>query len=113
MNWRALGCGLLAAALFVAVGVFGIWRSFAPPECPGSLPYEPASYQKVGAPTDEPRLAGVDTPLEAAGSASFGLASWNVWVDPGSVPDADEPLPARIVLECGTGDFQEYERGTP
>lgn len=113
MNWRAVGCGSLAAVAFVGIGLFGIWRSFAPPECPDLLPYQPASYQPVDERTPEPRLAGVDEPLTAAGSASFGLASWNVWLEPGREPTASgEPLPQRIVLDCGDGTFQAYQRGT-
>ena len=113
MNWRAIGCGSLAAVAFVGIGLFGIWRSFAPPECPDLLPYQPASYQPVDERTPEPRLAGVDEPLTAAGSASFGLASWNVWLEPRREPTASgEPLPQRIVLDCGDGTFQAYQRGT-
>lgn len=113
MNWRAIGCGSLAAVAFVGIGLFGIWRSFAPPECPDLLPYQPASYQPVDGRTPEPRLAGVDEPLTAAGSASFGLASWNVWLEPRREPTASgEPLPQRIVLDCGDGTFQAYQRGT-
>lgn len=113
MNWRAIGCGSAAVVVFVSIGLFGIWRSFAPPECPGRLPYEPASYQPIGERTAEPRLEGVDEPLMEAGSASFGLASWNVWLEPDRVPTASgEPLPQRIVLDCGDGTFQAYHRGT-
>ena len=113
MNWRAIGCGTLAAATFVLLGFWGITRTFAPEECPGTLPYEPAAYEPVGERTSEPRLEGVDEPLEQAGSASFGLASWDVWVEPGRVPSASgEPLPQRVVLECGDGGYQAYQRGT-
>lgn len=111
MNWRALGCGTLAVAVFVAVGAFGISRAMAPAECPDRLPYQPAAYRPVGPPTSAPMLPGVDEPLERAGRTAFGLASWEVWVEPGSAPRASaEPLPARIVLDCGDGTFQAYER---
>jgi hypothetical protein len=113
VNLRVVGCGSLAAVAFVGIGLFGIWRSFAPPECPGRLPYEPAAYEPVGDRTTEPRLEGVGEPLTAAGSASFGLASWDVWVEPDRVPAASgEPLPQRIVLDCDDGTFQAYQRGT-
>lgn len=112
MNWRALGCGTLAAAAFVAVGLFGISRALAPAECPGRLPYQPAAYEPVGDVMDEPRLEGVDAELERAGRTAFGLASWEVWVEPGTAPHpTDAPLPPRIVLDCGDGTFQAYERG--
>ena len=113
MNWRAIGCAGLAAAVFVIVAAFAVLRAGAPAECPASLPYEPATYRPAGDPTDAPRLQGVDGPLEEAGSIGFGLATWDVWVEPGRAPAASgEPLPQRIVLECGEGTYQAYQRGT-
>jgi hypothetical protein len=111
VNWRAIGCGTLAAAAFVAVGIFAIWRSYAPAGCPESLQYEPAPFVSDGAPTPQPTLAGVDEPLEAGGQFSFGLAAWSVWMPSGDAPTASgEPLPERIVLDCGDGTFQAYRR---
>lgn len=113
MSWRAFGCGTLAAAVFVLVGIVGIWRAGAPAECPAVLPYEPSAYRPTGDPTEEPILAGIEEELELAGTTSFGLATWEVWVEPGRVPSsADEPLPQRIVLACGDGGFQAYQRGS-
>lgn len=113
MSWRAIGCGTLVAAAFVLIGIIGIWRAAAPPECPDVLPYEPAAYRPAEEPMETPRLEGVDEPLELAGTTSFGLARWDVWVEPGRVPPtADDPLPQRIVLDCGNGTFQAYQRGT-
>ena len=112
MNPRAIGCGALAAAVFVAVGIFGILRAGAPAECPDLLPYRPAAYEPVGPATSAPRLEGITEPLEPAGSTSFGLASWEVYVEPGMVPaSSSATLPQRIVLECGDGTFQAYQRG--
>lgn len=111
MNGRAIGCGTLAAAVFVAVGIFGILRAGAPAECPDLLPYQPANYEPVGATTTEPTLDGIAGPLERAGSTSFGLARWEVYVEPGFAPAASgEALPQRIVLACGDGSFQAYQR---
>lgn len=113
MNRRALGCGTLGAIAFVGIGLFGIWRATAPAECPDALPYQPAAYRPVGPPTTEPVLEGIDEALELAGSTSFGLAQWEVYVVPGFAPTASgEPLPQRIVLDCGDGTFQAYHRGT-
>ena len=114
MNLRALGCGLLAAAAFVLIGVFAIWRAGAPAECPGLLPYEPAAYEPIGTPMAEPVLDGVDGELERASSVSFGLASWTVYLAPGTAPTASGvPLPPRIVLDCRDGTFQAFQRDTP
>jgi hypothetical protein len=113
MNWRAIGCGALAAGVFVLVGILSIVRVGAPAECPPSLPYDPAPYRPASEPTDSPRLEGIDEPLEQAGSTSFGLARWDVWVEPGRAPTASgEPLPQRIVLGCGDGTYRAYQRGT-
>lgn len=113
MSWRAIGCGTVGAVAFVLIGLIGIWRAGGPAECPTLLPYEPAAYRPAGEPTDEPQLEGIDEELELAGTTSFGLASWEVWVEPGRVPaSAQDPLPQRIVLACGDGTFQAYQRGT-
>lgn len=113
MNWRAFGCGTLGAAIFVGVGLIGIWRAGAPAECPDVLPYQPAAYEPVGTPAGSPTLSGIDGPLDRAGSTSFGLARWEVYVEPGVAPRASaDLLPQRIVLDCGNGSFQAYHRGT-
>ena len=113
MNWRAIGCAGLAAAVFVIVAAFAVFRAGSPAECPGTLPYEPAPYQPAGGVTAEPQLDGIDEPLERTeGAITFGLASWRVWVEPERAPiPSGEPLPQRIVLECGDGTFQAYQRG--
>ena len=113
MNWRAIGCVTVAAGVFVLVAALAVWRAGAPAECPTALPYEPATFQPVGEPTNDPALEGIEEPLEEAGSVTFGLATWRVWVEPGRAPAASgEPLPQRIVLECGNGTYQAYQRGT-
>jgi len=112
VNVRAVGCGALAAAVFIGVGIFGILRAGAPAECPARLPYEPAAFEPVGEATTEPALEGIAGPLDPAGSTSFGLARWEVFVEPGFAPAASGArLPQRIVLDCGDGTFQAYQRG--
>lgn len=112
MNWRAIGCGSLALAAFLLIGAWGILRATGPADCPDLLPYEPAAFAPVGETTAEPRLDGVASDLVEAGTVGFGLTSWTVWVEPDRAPTAsDEPLPQRIVLECGDG-FQAFQRGT-
>ena len=113
MNVRVAGCGILGVVVFVGIGIFGIWRASAPPECPGALPYEPATYRPVGEAAAEPSLQGSAGPPERVGTASFGLARWDVYVEPGFAPTASgEPLPQRIVLDCGNGEFQAYHRAS-
>lgn len=111
MSPRAVGCGILAAAGFVLIGVIAIWRAGAPAECPGLLPYDPAAYEPIGTPTAEPVLDGGQ--LERAAQVSFGLASWTVYLPPGTAPTASGvPLPRRIVLDCRDGTFQAFQRDT-
>jgi hypothetical protein len=102
----------LALAAFVLIGIWGIWRATGAADCPESLPYQPASYLPVGPVLSEPMLDGVEAELVPAGTVGFGLASWDVWVEPGRVPAAStDLLPQRIVLECGSG-YHAYQRGT-
>lgn len=119
MNLRALGCGLLAAATFVLIGVVAVWRAGAPAECPGALPYElpdqgRVTYEPIGTPMAEPVLDGADRPLERAPNpVSFGLASWTVYVPAGTAPTASgEPLPPRMVLDCQDGTYRTFQRRT-
>ena len=114
MNPRVLGCGLLAAAGFVLIAAFAIWRAGAPAECPGLLPYQPADYEPIGTPMAEPVLEGVAELERAPNPVSFGLASWTAYLPPGTAPTASGvPLPPRIVLDCRDGTFQAFQRETP
>ena len=112
MNWRAIGCGTVAAGIFVLTGLIAIWRAGPPPGCPATLEYTDAAYEPIGSPGHSPALEGVDAPLEPGFRTTVGFSSWTVWVDPADVPTASSaPLPARMVLECGDGTFQAYRRG--
>ena len=112
MNWRAIGCGALAAAAFVLLGVVAIFRAGAPGECPGLLPYEAGTYEPIGTPMTEPRMDGVSDELEATGEVRFGAAAWMVHLQPGTEPRASgEILPRRIVLDCQDGTYRTFQRG--
>lgn len=111
MNWRAIGCGLLAAAVFVLIGVFGIWRALAPAGCPPEFPTQAGVWRPVGETTAAPVLPGSDEELESAGQVGFGLATWELWVPPGTAPSpSGEALPERLVLRCDADTYQAYER---
>lgn len=113
MNLRVLGCGGLAVAAFVLIGLLAIWRAGAPAECPGRLPYDAGTYEPMGTPMPEPILTDAGSPLERAREVSFGLASWIVYVPAGTAPTASGvPLPPRIVLDCRDGTFQTFQRPT-
>jgi len=114
VNWRALGCGLLAAIVFVAIGLLGMSMAFSRLQgCPDRLQWGDAAYLTVGDPTEEPAFADGGEPVEI-GSTFFGLTSRRVWGPPGSVPMASVPSgsvferPQAIILDCDDGTFQEY-----
>ena len=111
MSWRAIGCGTLAAGVFVLVGLIAIWRAGPPPGCPSELEYADSAYEPTGSPAASPSLSGVDDALEPGFRTTVGFSSWTVWVDPADAPTASSaPLPASMVLECGDGTFQAYRR---
>jgi hypothetical protein len=113
VSWRAIGCGTLAAGVFVLVGLIAIWRAGPPPGCPATLEFTDAAYEPAGSPGDAPDLEGVDASLEPGFRTTVGFNSWTVWVDPAEVPTASSaPLPDLMVLECGDGTFQAYRRGS-
>lgn len=110
MNWRALGCGGLAALVFVAIGLLGMSRVLAPADCPPRFQVPDGMFAAAGERTDEPRLAGSDDELEPAGEVRFGYG-WELWLPPGTAPSASaDPLPDELVLGCPDGSFQAYQR---
>lgn len=107
-----IGCGTLAAGVFVLVGLIAIWRAEPPAGCPAQLEDPDGVYEPIGSASASPSLAGVDASLEPGFRTTVGFASWTVWVDPADLPTASAaPLPDRMVLECGDGTFQAYSRG--
>lgn len=110
MNWRALGCIGLAAVVFVLVGILGLSRALTPTACPPAFEVPSGRYMPIGEATSTPRLPDSDDTLEPAGELGLG-AAWELWLRPGEAPAASgEELPPQLVLECGDGTYQGYER---
>ena len=119
MNRRAIGCGLLAAAVFVAIGLYGMSLAFPTLEgCPDRLQWRDRGWLPVGSPAQEPIFGAGDTPV-LIGSTFIGLTTRRVWGPPGSVPLGSQPPgtvatgsdhgpPQRIILDCDNGTFQEF-----
>lgn len=114
MNWRALGCGLLAALLFVGIGLLGMSMAFSRLEgCPDRLQWGDSAYLPFGSAAPEPRFADGGEPVEI-GSTFIGLITRRVWGPTGSTPFGGSPSgsvaerPQRIILDCDDGTFQEY-----
>jgi hypothetical protein len=112
VNWRAIGCGTLAAGVFVAVGLFAILRAEPPPGCPTQLTFtDVGAYEPVGSPAAAAVLEGVSASPVPGFQTRAGLSTYTVWVDPADAPTASsDPLPEQIALECGDGTFQAYRR---
>lgn len=109
MNWRAIGCGLLAAGVFVGIGVLGMSLAFSRFDgCPPLVRWADRRYQPSGVPTDMPifEMPGEPVPL---GSTFIGLTTRSVFGPPGSRQStAASDRPDEIALDCGDGSFQTY-----
>ena len=113
MNWRVIGCGTLAIAVFLAVGLLGMSMAFNGLDgCPHRLQWGDRAYLAVGSPVAEPSFAeGSPAPI---GSTFIGLTTRRVWGPPWSAPSqsaADRP--DRIFLDCDDGSVQQFEVQTP
>jgi hypothetical protein len=108
VNWRAIGCGVAAAATFVAIGLLGMSLAFSRFDgCPPQLQWADRTYTPVGEALSSPTFDEGE-PVEI-GSTFIGLTTRRVYGPPGSEPNpsaADRPT--EIVLECGDGGFQPF-----
>lgn len=113
MNWRAIGCGLLAAVVFVAIGLYGMSLAFSRIDgCPTLLQWGDRTYLPVGKAAASPSFAE-GSPVEI-GSTFIGLTTRRVWGPPGSSPSplaADRP--DSIILDCSDGTVQAYHVKSP
>lgn len=107
MNWRALGCGLLAIVVFVAIGISGTLMALEPAGCPAQLQWVDRTYVAVGPPTDEPVVGSGDpAPL---GTTLIGVAGRTVFGPEGSTPSPNGGnRPDEIALDCGDETFVTY-----
>ena len=109
MNWRAIGCGTLAAAAFVGLGLLAMSMAFTRFEgCPTRLQWGDRAYAPAASPIASPSFASGGEPVEI-GSTLIGLTTRRVWGPPGSdAPESADVRPDRIILDCADGTFQEY-----
>lgn len=111
MNWRAAGCLVVGAALFVGIGLLGLWRVTSQTGCFDQLHTADGVYQAAGTPAPSPVLAGGEPAVEI-GSTLVGLATRRVYAPQGTNPDdPSEPRPSEVAVECGDGTFQAYRLG--
>jgi len=109
MNWRAIGCLVIGAAVFVGIGLLGMSVAFrAQPGCPPSLQWADRTYLAEGAPTSSPAFTEAGEPVPI-GSTFFGLTTRQMYGPPGSSPSTEaEDRPQTVALDCADGTFQTY-----
>jgi hypothetical protein len=109
MNWRAAGWGVLAIAVFLAVGLLGMSLAFRTESgCPGTLRWADRVYPADGTPAPSPAF---DEPGPAAeiGSTFLGLTTRTVFGPPGSSPSTEaDDRPDTVAMDCANGTFQTY-----
>ena len=108
MSWRLLGCAVLAAAVFVGLGLLALNLAIGRIGCPPTVVWGDRTYDAEGDPTQEP-VVGVGEPV-LLGSTFIGALSREVWGPEGTDPTPTEGdvLPDEIALSCGDGTYQSY-----
>jgi hypothetical protein len=107
VNWRAVGCAVLAAAVFVGLGLWSLQMAIGRPGCPETLLWGDRVYTAVGDPTALP-VVGSEEPVRL-GTILVGVVSRQVYGPSGSAPSPSaEDRPGEIALECGDGTFVSY-----
>lgn len=107
MNWRAVGCAVLAAAVFVGLGIWSLLMAIGRPGCPETFLWGDRVYTASGDPTAVP-VVGSGEPVRL-GTTLVGALSREVFGPPGSAPSADaKHRPDEIAVECGDGTFVTY-----
>jgi hypothetical protein len=110
VNWRAIGCGTIAAVAFVAIGLWGMSLAFSRFEgCPPSLQWGDRRYEPSGPTTDAPTFDRPGEPVPL-GSTFMGLTTRTVFGPPGSEPSPPATdRPTQVAVDCGDESFQTYD----
>jgi hypothetical protein len=107
VNWRALGCAVLAAVVFVGLGLWSLQMAIGRPGCPETLLWGERVYAAAGDATALPVVGG-EEPVRL-GTILVGVVSREVYGPPRSAPSPSaEDRPDKIALECGDGTFVSY-----
>ena len=107
MSWRAIGCAVLAAAVFIGLGILALQMAMGRPGCPPILRWDDRIYSAVNEPAELPAL-GSGEPVRL-GTTLVGVLSREVYGPAGSLPSPDaEDRPNEIALDCGNGTFVTY-----
>lgn len=116
MSWRPIGCAVLAAAAFVALGLWALQMAIGRPGCPQTLVWDDRIYTPAAAPAASPAL-GEGEPVRL-GTIQVGALSREIYGPKGSVPSPSaSDRPDAVALDCGDGTFVTYrftsQRQTP
>ncbi|MGH2462673.1 MAG: hypothetical protein ACRDFZ_03480 [Candidatus Limnocylindria bacterium] len=107
MNWRAVGCAVLAAALFVGLGLWALQMAIGRPGCPPTLRWGDRVYSASGSPGPSPVVASGE-PVRL-GTTFVGAVTREVFGPAGSAPSPEgEDRPDEIALDCGDSTFVTY-----
>ncbi|HJT64790.1 MAG TPA: hypothetical protein VJ839_08485 [Candidatus Limnocylindria bacterium] len=107
MSWRLLGCGLLGAVVFVALGIWALTLAMGRIGCPATLNWDDQIYVAVGETTSTPSL-GEGEPVQL-GVTFVGVLTREVYGPEGSSPTAEpRDRPEQLALACGDETFQTY-----
>lgn len=112
MNWRLVGCGVLAAAVFVGLGVWALTLAMGRVGCPATLYWDDATYVAEGGPTETPEVG--DEEAARLGFTFVGVLTREVYGPEGASATAEpDERPDRLALDCGDGTFQSYVASDP
>jgi hypothetical protein len=107
VNWRLVGCGVLAAAVFVGLGIWALTLAMGRVGCPTTLYWGDATYLATGEPTAMPDVG--DEEAVRLGFTFVGVLTREVYGPEGTSPSAEpSERPDRLALDCGDGTFQTY-----
>lgn len=108
MTRGAIGCAVLGAGAFIALGFLALSMTFTDIACPERLRWAELGYVAVGTPRPEPTLDGDDEPV-LVGSTLIGLESRDVYAPAGTAAGASgDERPEVLALACGDGTFLAY-----
>jgi hypothetical protein len=108
VNWRAIGCGVIGALVFIGIGIIGLNLASGRAGCPERIQWRELSYLPTGSPAPSPAFGVAGAPVKL-GSTFIGLTTRDIYGPPGSRPStlaADRP--ASIAMDCADGTFLTY-----
>jgi hypothetical protein len=108
VNWRAIGCGTIAALVFVGLGIIGLNLASGRVGCPDRIQWRELSYLPSGTPAPTPAFGVAGQPVKL-GSSFIGLTTRDIYGPPGSRPSTQAAdRPSSIAMDCADGTFLTY-----